>query len=182
MKLEKRIIGVIENQTSRTVKANETAIFMTPVYFDGIDYYIKYASSDFGNLLKVLVRLENSEEREEEIYAYLNKENSLFSNKQLKYSGESNFYYKKCPKSIVDDLDFYSLEEFNHLEIEKISHNYRDYTYAVTTESKELIIGDISYIKERLHSQRRSSILNLSKIDFLIQEVNYLTKKYQFQQ
>ncbi|MBE6147401.1 MAG: hypothetical protein E7168_03610 [Firmicutes bacterium] len=181
MKLEKRIIGVIENQTSRTVKANESAIFMAPVYFDGIDYYIKYASSDFGNLLKILVQLDTSKEREEEIYAYLNKENSLFSNKQLKYSGDSNFYYKKCSKSIVDDLDFYSLSEFNNIDIEKISHNYRDYTYAVTTVDKNLIIGDISYIKERLNYQRKDSILKLSKIDFLIQEVNYLTKKYQFQ-
>ena len=69
---EKQIIGVIEG---KTLDKNHSTL-VSPVYYDGENYYLKYMSKDFGELLKVLVTL-SEKEQEEEIDAYINRENSL---------------------------------------------------------------------------------------------------------
>ena len=70
---EKEIIGVIEGKTLD----NDHSILVSPVYYDGESYYLKYMSKDFGELLKLLVTL-SEKEQEEEIDAYINRENSLY--------------------------------------------------------------------------------------------------------
>lgn len=64
---EKEIIGVIESKNLD----KDHSILVTPVYYDGENYYLKYMSKDFGELLKLLVTLQDAEQ-DEEIDAYIN--------------------------------------------------------------------------------------------------------------
>ena len=164
---EKEIIGVIEGKTLD----NDHSILVSPVYYDGESYYLKYMSKDFGELLKLLVTL-SEKEQEEEIDAYINRENSLYKEHFFRYNCESNFYYKRYDKKILDNLDFYPISEFTQVKKQELMNNYQDYTYGIIEERNELIVGDWNFVEKNLQDKASRQLLNLKKIDELIHKIN----------
>ena len=164
---EKEIIGVIESKNLD----KDHSILVTPVYYDGENYYLKYMSKDFGELLKLLVTLQDVEQ-DEEIDAYINRENSLYKEHFFRYHCESNFYYKRYDEKILDNLDFYPISEFTQVKQQDLVENYQDYTYGIIEERNKLIVGDFNFVEENLQNKTSRQLLNLKKIDELIHKIN----------
>ena len=164
---EKQIIGVIEG---KTLDKNHSTL-VSPVYYDGENYYLKYMSKDFGELLKLLVTL-SEKEQEEEIDAYINRENSLYKEHFFRYHCESNFYYKRYDEKILDNLDFYPISEFTQVKKQELGNNYQDYTYGIMEERNKLIVGDWNFVEKNLQDKTSRQLLNLKKVDELIHKIN----------
>lgn len=165
---EKEIIGVIEGKPLD----NNHSVLVSPVYYDGEDYYLKYMSKDFGELLKLLVTLQEVEQ-DEEIDAYINRENSLYKGILFRYSCESNFYYKRYDEKILDNLDFYPISEFTQVKKQELKANYQDYTYGIMEERNKLIVGNMDFIERNLRDKTSRQLLNLKTIDELIHKINH---------
>ena len=104
----KKLIGVYDN-TGMALRKRPISVF--PVYTDGKNYFLKCMSENLSNLLSVLKKLDDRE-IEEEIEAYINKENSLYSTKLIRYNDDSNYCYYLCSSYIESMPGFYSIEMF----------------------------------------------------------------------
>ncbi len=164
---EKKIIGIIEG---KILGKNQLSLVM-PVYYDGEGYYLKHMSKDFGELLKLLVGL-SEKEQEEEIDAYINRENSLYKEKLFRYNCESNFYYKRYDERLLENLDFYSISEFVQVKKQEVMENYQDYTYGIMDGRNRLIVGNMDFVEKNLSNNEKKQFINLKIIDELIRKIN----------
>lgn len=164
----KKLVGIYSH--SEVIDDNHTvAVF--PVYFDGVNYFLKCMSDNLKNLLQILSGLSNKEEIEEEIDAYINQENSLYSKKLIRYNGDSNYYYQVCPATIKSSKGFYGIESFHSVIEENMKEDYKMDTYAVVDHQKNLIVGNFSYVNKYMQNVCNLNVQSISKQEEIIQRV-----------
>lgn len=173
----KKLVGIYNNVTLREEK-KPVSVF--PVYTDGENYFLKCMSNNLNNLLEVLKSLHDKREIEEEIDAYINKDNSLYSNKLIRYNDDSNYYYYLCPSSLLQMSQFYPLEQFSNIKTETIKEDYSKNTYAVIDQDNQLIVGCFDFIRKYISSIMNMDILKISRQEELIKKVNSLLEINKF--
>ncbi len=172
----KKLIGVYDN-TGMALRKRPISVF--PVYTDGKNYFLKCMSENLSNLLSVLKKLDDRE-IEEEIEAYINKENSLYSTKLIRYNDDSNYCYYLCSSSIESMPGFYSIEMFSNIQSESSRENYHMNTYAVIDYGERLIVGSLGYVNRYVSYVENLNIPQLLKQERLIKKINSLLEIHRF--
>lgn len=173
----KKLVGVYDT-TGIALRKPPISVF--PVYSDGKNYFLKCMSENLNNLLKVLKELSDSQEIEEEIDAYINKENSLYSKKLFRYNDDSNYFYYLCSSSIISMPGFSSIDNFNNIKNETVKENYKTDTYAIINYEKSLIVGSLEYVSKYVPNIRNLNVTQLLKQEELIKKVNSLLEIHEF--
>ncbi len=167
----KKLIGIYDN-TGVVLSKRPISVF--PVYTDGSNYFFKCMSENLNNLLRILRGLSDSREIEEEIDAYINKENSLYSNKLLRYTDDSNYCYYLCSPSIQSMPGFHSVESFPSVKAETTKETYHIDTYAVIDHGEKLVVGSLDYVNKNVSNITNLNVSRLLKQEELIKKVNSL--------
>ncbi len=173
----KKLIGIYDNTG---VAISKRPISVYPVYFDGKSYFIKCMSENLNNLLKILKGLTDNKEIEEEIDAYINRENSLYSKKLLRYNDDSNYCYYLCSESIQSMPGFHAIEEFQTIKKEAVKENYKTDTYAVIDYGERLIVGSFDYVNQYVSQVINLDMPQVLRQEELIKKVNSLLEINQF--
>lgn len=173
----KKLIGIYNN---RALTDTKKAVSVFPIYTDGENYFLKCMSNNLNNLLEILKSLTEKEAIEEEIDAYINRENSLYSNKLVRYNDDSNYYYYLCPSSLLEMPGFYSLEKFSNINSERIKEDYSRNTYAVVDQNNQLFVGCFDFIRRHVSSIINIDMVKIIKQEELIKKVNSLLEINKF--
>ena len=128
-------------------------------------------SENLSNLLNILKGLRSSEEMCEEMDAYVNKENSLFSLKTIRYTDDSNYCYQLCSNTIRNLSGFHSIDSFREVKKEANQETYQTNTYAAIDYGEKLVIGSFDYVAR--HVEITNVNMNeLREEEELIKKVN----------
>lgn len=167
----KKLIGVYDN-TGVMIQKRPISVF--PVYTDGKNFFLKCMSENLNNLLKVLRGLSDHKEIEEEIDAYINKENSLYSEKLLRYNDDSNYCYYLCTSEITSMPGFQKVESFPIVKEETKKETYSTDTYAIIDYQNNLIVGSLEFVNKYVPSVMNLNMNQLLKQEELIKKINSL--------
>lgn len=173
----KKLIGIYDN-TGVILSKRPISVF--PVYTDGSNYFFKCMSENLNNLLRILRGLSDNHEIEEEIDAYINKENSLYSDKLLRYSDDSNYCYYLCSSAIQSMPGFHPIESFSSVKSETNKETYYIDTYAVIDRDERLVVGSLDYVNKNVPNITNLNISKLLKQEELIKKVNSLLEINKF--
>lgn len=167
----KKLVGIYDFSG---VLLGKRPILVSPVYFDGKNYFFKCMSENLNNLLKILKGLKTQEDIHEEIDAYINKENSLFSVKTIRYTDDSNYCYQLCSNSIRNLSGFHSIDSFPEVQREAMKETYQTNTYAAIDYGERLFVGSLDYIKRHVEEVSNVDMTKLFEEEELIKKVNNL--------
>ncbi len=167
----KKLIGIYDN-TGVMIQKRPISVF--PVYTDGKNFFLKCMSENLSNLLKILNGLSDNKEVEEEIDAYINKENSLYSNKLLRYNDDSNYCYYLCSPEITSMPGFQKVESFHTVKEETTKETYNIDTYAIIDYQNNLIAGSLEFVSKYVSNVINLNMNQLLKQEELIKKVNSL--------
>ena len=167
----KKLIGIYDN-TGVMIQKRPISVF--PVYTDGKNLFLKCMSENLNNLLKILGGLSDNKEIEEEIDAYINKENSLYSDKLLRYNDDSNYCYYLCSSEITSMPGFQRVESFHAVKEETKKETYSTDTYAIIDYQNNLIVGSLEFVNKYVPNVINLNMNQLLKQEELIKKVNSL--------
>jgi len=167
----KKLIGIYDN-TGMMIQKRPISVF--PVYTDGKNLFLKCMSENLNNLLKILGGLSDHKEIEEEIDAYINKENSLYSDKLLRYNDDSNYCYYLCSSEITSMPGFQKTTAFHSVKEETSKETYHTDTYAVIDCQNNLIVGSLEFVSRQVPNVINLNMNQLLKQEELIKKVNSL--------
>lgn len=165
----KKIVGIYDN-TGTALSRRPISVF--PVYTDGRNYFLKCMSENLNNLLRVLKGLTDTTSIEEEIEAYINQEDSLYSNRTCRYNDDSNYCYHLCSSDILNKPGFHPLNNFENVKREQAKETYHTNTYAIIDSGEKLIIGSFDYITKFVSEITNLDIKKINQQEELVKKIN----------
>lgn len=165
----KKIVGIYDN-TGTALSRRPISVF--PVYTDGRNYFLKCMSENLDHLIKVLRGLTDEELIDDEIDAYINQEDSLYSKQNCRYNDDSNYCYHLCSSDILRKPGFHSLNNFESVKREQAKESYHTSTYAIIDSGEKLIIGSFDYITKFVSEITNLDINKINQQEELVKKIN----------